>query len=494
MKKISLQTAHRVLLAVGALFFLLGSFQENIWFDESYTVGLVSHSIPDLVRIALTDVHPPLYYVMLWPVAALTGAWLPALRIFSALGAFLILLTGYTHIRRDFGEKTGFWFSLLALLTPSLFEYSYQIRMYTWAALFVLWGAIYARRFFFTPSWKNGILFVLSLVAGAYCHHYGLAAACMVNVVLFCFLLVRKRAAVLPWLGCGVAQIGLFVPGILFFARQVSMVSQGYWISFTYPKILLDTLAFPWFPNIEGIFDDMLFPVWVVGLLLFILPLTMGVWLACSKAKACRTGLLALGIYSAIVAVCLIISLWQPIFHMRYTMVLFGFWLFFLAGVLSRIPWKAVQGAFLVCLTALTIGNTVSTVQVLYDSKANVPFDYIRERVQEGDILLYDFVMRGATLVTHCPDIPQIYYNRDRWAADAYEAFAPTMDVVDSLEFLRDFQGTIWIVSDGSHRPLDEIQAMMPVEVVSVSEKMKVRYKNNEYVFIQVKIENNLET
>ena len=38
---------------------MIGSgLHTNIWFDETYTVGLVNHSFVDIAKIGAADVHP----------------------------------------------------------------------------------------------------------------------------------------------------------------------------------------------------------------------------------------------------------------------------------------------------------------------------------------------------------------------------------------------------------------------------------------------------
>ena len=58
-------------------------------------------------------------------------------RLFSAITIALTAILGYTHIRKDFGEKVGFWFSFLTLMLPVSAQYAGEIRMYS-----LLWSAI----------------------------------------------------------------------------------------------------------------------------------------------------------------------------------------------------------------------------------------------------------------------------------------------------------------------------------------------------------------
>ena len=53
---------HAGLIVAGALFLLVGAFHGNVWFDESYSVGIAGHSFVDIWQIGAGDVHPVLFY------------------------------------------------------------------------------------------------------------------------------------------------------------------------------------------------------------------------------------------------------------------------------------------------------------------------------------------------------------------------------------------------------------------------------------------------
>ena len=53
---------HIAIIVLGIIFVSIPIFHENIWFDESYTVGISSKSFIDIWKIGSNDVHPVLYY------------------------------------------------------------------------------------------------------------------------------------------------------------------------------------------------------------------------------------------------------------------------------------------------------------------------------------------------------------------------------------------------------------------------------------------------
>ena len=214
-----LLSAHIALIAVGAAVFSAFAFHKNIWFDEAYTIGLVSHGFSEILKIHTADVHPFLYYVLLKTFTLVFGSSLLSLRMFSVVGAVLFSSLGLTHIRRDHGEKVGFFFSFFAVFSASVLLYAEQIRMYSLAMLFVALAGIYAYRVGKKGGKQNSILFVLFSVCAAYTHYYALFAVAAINLVML-ILAVREKKKLGAWLARASVQIFAYIPGAAVFFKQ----------------------------------------------------------------------------------------------------------------------------------------------------------------------------------------------------------------------------------------------------------------------------------
>ena len=183
--KISLKTIHRMIIIIGIMFISLSVFHSNIWFDEAYSVGLANQNLIDIWKIGGNDVHPVLYYWLLRIISLLTNGSILAYRLFSVIPIALLGILGITHIKKDFGEKTGIIFSFLCYFVPIMTVNANQIRMYSWAIYIVTILAIYAYRIYLGQSTKkNWIIFGISSLASIYIHYYGLMAAGIINVIL----------------------------------------------------------------------------------------------------------------------------------------------------------------------------------------------------------------------------------------------------------------------------------------------------------------------
>ena len=60
-----LKYMHIAIIILGTIFIALSIFHTNMWFDESYTIGIVRHSFSEIWNITSFDVHPPFYYFCL---------------------------------------------------------------------------------------------------------------------------------------------------------------------------------------------------------------------------------------------------------------------------------------------------------------------------------------------------------------------------------------------------------------------------------------------
>ena len=128
---------HIAIILLGTILILIPAFHSNIWFDESYSVAISNHSFSEIWTIGGNDVHPILYYWMLKIINILFGSNIIIYRIFSVLGIVGLGILGFTHIKKDFGTKTGLLFTFFSFFLPVMLNYALEIRMYSWSIFFV---------------------------------------------------------------------------------------------------------------------------------------------------------------------------------------------------------------------------------------------------------------------------------------------------------------------------------------------------------------------
>lgn len=118
LKKPKLKYLYIAIIILGIIFISLSIFHTNLWFDESYSVGIANYTFKNIWIIGGSDVHPVLYYCVLHILNLIFGNNILIYRFFSMLCTAILGLIGFTHIRKDFGERVRFTIFFLSILFP----------------------------------------------------------------------------------------------------------------------------------------------------------------------------------------------------------------------------------------------------------------------------------------------------------------------------------------------------------------------------------------
>jgi mannosyltransferase len=117
-----------IVASVVVRFFRLGS--RELWLDETYSALLANMPFKQMLQYIMGDVHPPLFYVLLWAWVRLAGDSEAALRLFS-VGLFSIGTVGFFFVvRKWLGAHPAAFATSLFAVSPILFVYSLEVRMY----------------------------------------------------------------------------------------------------------------------------------------------------------------------------------------------------------------------------------------------------------------------------------------------------------------------------------------------------------------------------
>ena len=439
-----IKQTHISIIIIGIIFIFASIFHSNIWFDETYSVGMADRTFIDIWKIGGNDVHPILYYWMIHIISLITNSSVMAYRIFSAIAIAILGILGYTHIRKDFGEKTGIIFSTLVYFMPTMALYANQIRMYSWAALFVTILAIYAYRIIKNQSAKNWIIFFISSLFSIYTHYYGLMAAGLINLfVLFYFIKNKNKKPIITIIILGILQIMAYLPWLVYFMLQLKQVSGGFWIGFEFPTTLIELLGFQYEGNLTNKYVGFYFSIALYILLII---------LYFKNRKQIDDTLpikLSLAIYLLIILAALIMTLilGTLILYYRYLFVIIGLYIFVISYILAKSNRDYIT--IIICLLTVILGTASNTIQIStnYDENNSKQIEYIKDNIQEGDIFIYSVVTKASIFTVNFTENTQYFYNKDNWnVEEAYKAFGPHMKIYTDLDFLKDYSGRIWII------------------------------------------------
>lgn len=117
---------------IGGLLRVLLLGTKEMWLDETFSIWLASHSVPELLEwLVAIDQHPPLYYLLLHGWMARLGDSPYDVRLLSALFGAATIPVIYLTGKRLSGTMLGLAAAMLLAFSPYHIFYSQETRMYT---------------------------------------------------------------------------------------------------------------------------------------------------------------------------------------------------------------------------------------------------------------------------------------------------------------------------------------------------------------------------
>ena len=468
-----------LIILVGTIFLLIPAFHSNIWFDESYSVAIANHSFAEIWTIGSHDVHPILYYWMLKIINIIFGENIIAYRIFSVLGIITLGILGLTHIKKDFGKTAGLLFTFFSFFLPVMLNYALEIRMYSWTIVFVSLTAIYLYRFIKQKDLKNAILFGIFSLVSCYMHYYALAAAGIMNLGLIIYV-IRKRKEfskdiIKKFIIIEIAQVLLYLPWFVCFVMQAIRVGSGFWITIEFPQILIDLVNFQY----KGSLDQLIPTIFAIALYAYVLYIIIK---NIRKKEKITEGLIPLGIYLLVIVAMAIASKITPILYARYLFTITGLLMFTICYFLSKENNKLIIGIICGAIIIMACNNLIENVENNYDKSNNEPIEYLKENLQDSDIMIYADMGNGGVVATKLDNTKQYFVNLGHWSIEeAYKAYAPQMGVVTTPEEAeQQSKGRIFIIDTGDLKLYNEIKNDDKYKTVSIK-KFEAKYHNYTY-------------
>lgn len=355
-----------IMIGTGFLFFILTmllSWNQSIWFDESYSILLAKESFSELLALTSVDAHPPAYYLLLKLWGDMFGFAEPTLRALSAILAAGMIVGGLSLTRKLFGVRVALYSLPFLVLAPFVLRYGYEIRMYALAGLIgvlATYALVMAREQGTKKLWW--IVYVILVTLGMLTL-YMTIVIWLSHVVWLAWSSVRQELPIKQWRWpfAYVGAVALFVPYLPIFVHQLlnsALPGIG-------REVTLTTL-------VDVVSMLLLFtPEWDLGgwLSLGLLALVVGlVWTAVRTTRTLRKSdkYPYLVLYFCLAGLPLLLFAFlslppkDPIFVVRY-MAHVSVWVYLLVGVLlafgtDMVKKKAPVAILLASLVALTLG------------------------------------------------------------------------------------------------------------------------------------------
>jgi hypothetical protein len=227
--------------------------------DEAGTLLTEHRPLPVVITFAARDVHPPLFYFLLfcWQRIPLGLDWAVQARALAVVFGLLATVALDRLWASQLPPQLRLWFFLLWCLSPGLLLYERMSRSYSLQVLLVVIAAAYLLRLAELPRLRDGVIFVLATLALLYSHY---APGMAMLVALHLLLALRRRWKALvavdlailvgyaPWLLRLVTSLGSWgshsggyaITGRLWLEIPLKL---GYWaVSFSMGEAVPDVL------------------------------------------------------------------------------------------------------------------------------------------------------------------------------------------------------------------------------------------------------------
>lgn len=205
--------------------------------DDAWSVNAAIQPFVETMKIAESDVHPPLHTLMLWCWVRVAGTSEAAVRIPAAIAGILLIPLVYLIVRDLAGDRRiAIASAYLAAISPHLVLFSRSARWYMpFAALALLaiwcWISIILRGR--TRATTTGL--ILACIAGAL-YNLTFAGIVLVQWIIYALTPVRRRARL--WT-------------VLLGAHALSALIVAPWVAIKIPGLIRGSAGFDRAP-IEG--------------------------------------------------------------------------------------------------------------------------------------------------------------------------------------------------------------------------------------------------
>lgn len=300
-----------------------GAFSYDLWVDEAFSIRMLEHSYGEMIALTAKDVHPPLYYIILKAGIGILNfcfaGRVPEIfcaRLISDVPFILLWLMALIWVRPRWGNHIAALFAICIVAAPQLTGYGIDIRMYSWALLFVTGSFMAAfelvRNDGHAP--RAWISFVVFGLMAAYTHYFALVSVAIAWLMILVDAYRKKDIYLFKtWVIWMLITVLAYLPWMSVLFQQMKTVKSGYWIPTITAHTVWNYVIFA-FGNI---------PCVVITLLVILLAFVKRTsamnderkW-AIAWSVGCTTGTVAIGILASVLI--------RPVFVERYMVPALG--------------------------------------------------------------------------------------------------------------------------------------------------------------------------
>jgi uncharacterized membrane protein len=430
---------------------------QEIWGDEAHSAYVAS--LPLLSAVSpRTETNPPLYHLLLYFWARLTGSSVFALRFLSLVLGMLTVPLVYRLARLAFGELVGFLAALLCAISPFQVYYSQEARMYALATFFTTLSMFLLARIVSgessghsrsnsdrpgspDPDQKRGLgnppgairslwlAYLLATAAAIFTHYYALFVVVAQNAFVIALWRrdrgfdtpsatgglcpPRPKGGVTRWLAVQAALALSFVPWVLAQRGFLGGKASARFDELTLPGLISivkrSLVAFSVGTTVEA-------PLGHYLTLAFLLLAALGLAAAFRRRADGRRWQTWLFLAWLVIplAFAWLVNPIMPFFQERYLLVIAPAFIILAACGLEwmgdRSLWLLVLGLLLVVSASFFSLHNWFFDDAYTKGEYGLMMDYVRDRAQRGDLLLLNNPLQESLFDYYRP--PGVSYHR----------------------------------------------------------------------------------
>lgn len=443
-----------LVISVAMTFFNISA--DALWYDESYSVATVTHSLGDIIPLVSADVHPPLYYILLRIAVVIFGNSLAVIRGLSALASIVTVVLAFAFLRKRWGSPGALAFAVIFIVTPMAIGAAQEARMYSLASFFVT-GMVLAGYAAATDNrLRDWVALGVFAFAATWTHYFALIAAGLYWCMLFIKIMItpvqpgeKKLARGTPLFRClivGGAVIVLFLPWALALVNQASRVAENFWIPPLNLMSVFAILSFPFGQRFGGPYGMISFYLFIAVHLVAIAGIVRAL---IKKDREVFLPLSALLVYWLTFATGVFLS-WaiRPIFVERYLVTCMGSLMLAFAFFAHSLGKKR----FLVSVCLLYLICTFPILKSTYTMQVNGAGDLVAkeyaDRVKPDDIFVHGSEHTFGIFRYYFPDnFHYLYIPEDFPPLGNHQVFQPNVEIGPDLAKYTQEPVTIWAVN-----------------------------------------------
>ncbi|MBN1351508.1 glycosyltransferase family 39 protein [candidate division KSB1 bacterium] len=380
-------------IAFGAFLRIHDLGTESLWLDEGFSVGIAQRPAGAIIEWSKTDVHPPLYLLMLHFWVGWFGKSEFALRMLSALFGITGIIFIYLVGKRIFGRIIGAIGSFLLAVSLMHIQYSQEARSYTILVCFSLISIYFFQSILQHNRFRDWSAYLVSAVVLLYIHSYAVFIIVFENLFFIYHLfqnigIRRRRPFLLKWVACQALLVVSFLPWILVLQQQLTRRTGGMLEAnmISAPDILSLKMTLIQFSG-SGTLALLFIILFMIGALFFLFQRKN---LSSERSAEQTDGLIfnVLWLFCGILIPFLISILISPIYISRLTMIALPAFYFLVAWAVTqiRLPFRRI--VFMLLVLAFSISPLWRYYKFVSKEQWREAAGFLKQHEQTGDVLI----------------------------------------------------------------------------------------------------------